>query len=67
MTDEEDKPGGSGSGNSRQTYQIDHADVVAPGASTVVNNHTVVIRFSFTIRIGGEHIENISMSSKKNR
>lgn len=56
MTDKENKQGGSGSGNSRQTYQIDHADVVAPSASTVENNRTVVIQLSFTICISGEFL-----------
>ena len=51
MTGKNNTPGDPCNGNSHQAYHIDHADVVAPGASTVVNNHTVIIRFTFTIRI----------------
>lgn len=57
MTGKNNTPGDPCNGNSHQAYHIDHADVVAPGASTVVNNHTVIIRFSFTIRISGESLE----------
>ena len=57
MTGKNNTPGDPCNGNSHQAYHIDHADVVAPGASTVVNNHTVIIRFTFTIRISGESLE----------
>ena len=53
MTGKNNTPGDPCNGNPHRAYHIDHADVVAPGASTVVNNHTVIIRFSFTIRISG--------------
>ena len=57
MTGKNNTPGDPCNGNPHRAYHIDHADVVAPGASTVVNNHTVIIRFSFTIRISGESLE----------
>ena len=57
MTGKNNTPGDPCNGNSHQAYHIDRAEVVAPGASTVVNNHTVIIRFSFTIRISGESLE----------
>ena len=57
MTGKNNAPGVPCNGNSHRAFHIDHADVVAPGASTVVNNHTVIIRFSFTIRISGESLE----------
>lgn len=50
-------PGDPDSGNRHEVSHIDYAEVVAPGASTVVNNHTVIIRFTFTIRISGESLE----------
>ena len=57
MTGKNNTPGDPCNGNSHQAYHIDRAEVVAPGASTVVNNHTVIIRFTFTIRISGESLE----------
>ena len=57
MTGKNNTPGDPCNGNTHRAYHIDHADVVALGASTVVNNHTVIIRFSFTIRISGESLE----------
>ena len=57
MTGKNNTPGDPCNGNTHRAYHIDHADVVAPGASTVVNNHTVIIRFTFTIRISGESLE----------
>lgn len=57
MTGKNNTPGDPCNGNTHRAYHIDHADVVAPVASTVVNNHTVIIRFSFTIRISGESLE----------
>lgn len=57
MTGKNNTPGDPCNGNPHRVYHIDHADVVAPSASTVVNNHTVIIRFSFTIRISGESLE----------
>lgn len=50
-------PGDPDSGNRHEVSHIDYAEVVAPSASTVVNNHTVIIRFTFTIRISGESLE----------
>lgn len=57
MTGKNNTLGDPCNGNSHQAYHIDRAEVVAPGASTVVNNHTVIIRFTFTIRISGESLE----------
>lgn len=57
MTGKNNTPGDPGNGNSHRAFHIDRAEVVAPGASTVVNNHTVIIRFTFTIRISGESLE----------
>ena len=57
MTGKNNTPGDPCNGNSHQAYHIDRAEVVAPDASTVVNNHTVIIRFTFTIRISGESLE----------
>ena len=57
MTGKNNTTGDPCNGNSHQAYHIDRAEVVAPGASTVVNNHTVIIRFTFTIRISGESLE----------
>ena len=65
MTGKNNAPGDPCNGNSHQAYHIDHADVVAPGASTVVNNHTVIIRFSFTIRISGESLERLFCALKE--
>lgn len=65
MIDPKDKPCNSGSSNSHQAYHIDHAEVVAPNASTVVNNHTVVIRISFTVRISGESLERMFHALKE--
>ena len=65
MTGKNNTPGDPCNGNSHQAYHIDHADVVAPGASTVVNNHTVIIRFSFTIRISGESLERLFCALKE--
>ena len=39
-------PGDPDSGNRHEVSHIDYAEVVAPSASTVVNNHTVIIRIS---------------------
>lgn len=57
MTGKNNTPGDPCNGNPHRAYHIDRAELVAPGASTVVNNHTVIIRFSFTIRISGESLE----------
>lgn len=65
MTDQKDKQCNSGSGNSHQTYHIDHAEVVAPNASTVVNNHTIVIRISFTVQISGDSLERMFHALKE--
>ena len=65
MTGKNNTPGDPCNGNSHQAYQIDSAEVVAPGASTVVNNHTVIIRFSFTIRISGESLERLFCALKE--
>ena len=65
MTGKNNTPGDPCNGNSHQAYHIDHADVVAPGASTVVNNHTVIIRFTFTIRISGESLERLFCALKE--
>lgn len=64
MTGPNGKQHNPGNGNS-QTYHIDRADVVAPNASTVVNNHTVVIRISFTVRISGESLERMFRALKE--
>ena len=65
MTGKNNTPGDPCNGNSHQAYHIDRAEVVAPGASTVVNNHTVIIRFSFTIRISGESLERLFCALKE--
>lgn len=64
MTGKDSTQGNPGSGNS-QAYHINHAEVVAPNASTVVNNHTIVIRISFTIQISGESIERMFRALKE--
>ena len=65
MTGKNNTPGDPCNGNSHQAYHIDRAEVVAPGASTVVNNHTVIIRFTFTIRISGESLERLFCALKE--
>lgn len=64
MTDPNDQRHNSGSSNN-QTYHIGTADVVAPNASTVVNNHTVIIRISFTVQISGESLERMFHALKE--
>ena len=59
MTEREDKPESLGSGNSCQTNHIDRVEVFSPNATTVVNRHTIVIRFSFHIQISGGFLERI--------
>ena len=64
MSDPTDKQHHSSSSN-HQTFHIGTADVVAPHASTVVNNHTVIIRISFTVRISGESLERMLHALKE--
>ena len=59
MTGKNNTPGDPCNGNTHRAYHIDHADVVAPGASTVVNNESVIFRVSFSIRISGESLESM--------
>ena len=64
MSAPNDKQHNSGSSNN-QAYHIGTADVVAPNASTVVNNHTVVIRISFIVRISDESLERMFHTLKE--
>lgn len=60
MTDQKNMPCNSDDSNA-QVYHISHAEVVAPNATTVVNNYTVVVQLSFNVWINEEFLERIAL------